>query len=243
MIIAAGGSTGIGISRAKILKSKVMGIDAHDVKNTDSEIAKLELCIKSAIDELNETYQTISHGKNDLIAGIIEKYINIISSRQLVEDIKAMIIKKGVTAEYAISKVLDDSKNQIKKLDEQFLSEKTGDIEEIKTRLLGKLKRLNIKDWPDIQDDCIIVAEDLTAGDVFKMDPSVIKGIVTIYGGPTSSCSVIARRKKIPAVSGVGPEGYFIKEGDMLIVDGNAGKVLINPSENVILSYMKTIKQ
>lgn len=231
----------MGISRAKLMKRKTCSILKYNTKNTDSEIAKLDYCIKSANDELNQMYKTMSCSQNDLIAGIIKKYIDILNSRKLSDEIENMINERKVSAEYAISTILDNSKKQLEKLDDEYLNGKSGDIEEIKHRLLSKLKKTDDEYDDSINGECIIVAEDLTAGEVLNMDPSIVKGIVTIYGGPTSSCSVIARRKKIPAVNGVGMEGYSIKDGDLLVVDGDNGRVFINPDENVIRCYLKRI--
>lgn len=236
MIFAAGVSRGVAISKAKILKRKANDIKKYNMES-DSEIARLDFCIRAANDELKVLHHEMTSSRDDPAAAVLGKYMNIINNRQLLNDIKEMIISDGVSAEYAISSILDSSRKQLQKLDDEYLSQKYEDIDEIKSRLLSKLKSTEHAEINDIREECILVADDLKPGDVLSMNPHIVKGFVTLWGCPASSTAIMARRMNIPAVTGIGHEGYCIKEGDLLIVDGNRGKVIINPDERILKSY------
>lgn len=237
MILAAGVSTGIGISKARLFNINSNGIQNISAINIVNEIAKLDCGVEAAIQEIKDLSGFFTSENRDSVINILNEYLNIINSHLLIEDIKNMIREENVSAEYAITYIMDSSKKLIEGLDDEYLNEKAEDIEEIKHRLLSKITGDRHLIYKNINDECIVVADDVTPGDVLSMNPMYIKGIVTMCGGPTSSSSKIARRMNIPAVTGVGYEGFYIKNGDMLIVDGNRGEVIINPDDRELRIY------
>lgn len=237
MILAAGVSTGVGISRAKLLSKKKDSIKLHNDVGVETELARLDSCIKAVNEELQGLSHNLSNSRYEFTKGMMDRYLNVINNYGLIQDIRKMIKENDISAEYAITSLLDNSKRMIEGLDDEYLNERAEDIEEIKCRMLSKLTGFIPGNTPNLLEECIIVADDLTPGDVLTMDPQYIKGIVTITGGPVSSSSSMARHKNIPAVMGVGCEGYLIKNGDMLIVDGSRGKVIINPDERELQLY------
>lgn len=237
MILAAGVSTGVGISKAKVFKKYEMKMYCLNGGNVGSEFARIDYCIEKTVDELKNTYSSIDRGTGNPAAYVFDKYINAISSPEFRKDIKDMVAEDGVSAEYAIASTMDSFKEMVRDLDDEYLCERAEDIEEIKRRLICKLTNDDFADLLSINEECIVVAEDLTPGEVLNMDTRYVKGIVTILGGPTSSVSTIARYMNIPLVAGVGHEGTYIKNGDLLIVDGNIGKVIVNPDDDELKSY------
>lgn len=237
MILAAGVSTGVGISKAKLIGSKEGSVQFSCRNCIEDELERLDYCIKSTSNELRNLSEGLSNSTGGSAAVTLGRYIGVINNDNLIEDIKSMIRERGVSAEYAIASLMDSSKRVVEGLDDEYLNEKAEDIDEIKYRLLNKLSGFLSRMPSDISEECIVVADDFTPGDVLRMNPLFVKGIVTITGGPSSSSSIMARYMNIPAVMGVGYEGYFIKEGDLLIVDGSRGKVIINPDCRELQSY------
>lgn len=237
MILAAGVSTGLVVSKAKLYKKKMDNVHPYISEGVENELQRLESCIKAANDELKDlSAWLMEYGKTEA-NDMLYKYLNIINNYRLIEDIKNMIKNERVSAEYAISSLLDDSKRMLEGLDDEYLRDKASDIEEIKCRLKSKLNSKGAGDFQDIREECILVADNFTPGDMLNMNPRHIKGIVTIMGGPASSSSQMARYMNIPAVMGVGKEGYLIKDGDLLLLDGDKGKVIINPDDAVLKKY------
>ncbi|KPU46058.1 phosphoenolpyruvate-protein phosphotransferase [Oxobacter pfennigii] len=237
MLIASGVSLGVGVSKAKVFIKNQMKFNIYNTVNVSLELDKVDYCIKETSAELNSIYLALGEAKSDSVHKVLTKYISAINSPHLVNDIKERIAAEGISAECAITSMMEDINKIVKGLDDEYLSERSEDIEEIKCRLLNKITGYNFIDFSEITEECIVVSEDLTPGDVLNMNPTFVKGIVTINGGPTSSTSVMARRMNIPAVTGTGREGRSIKNGDILIVDGNRGRVIINPDERELTSY------
>jgi phosphotransferase system enzyme I (PtsI) len=237
MILAAGVSTGLVISRAKVLNKKRESVHPHITGGVEGELHRLESCIKAANDELKDLSEGLVEYGKVATNEMLYKYLSVINNYSLIEDIKNMIRNDRVSAEYAISSLLDSSKRMVEGLDDEYLSDKASDIEEIKCRLISKLNGTESRDFHNIREECILVADNLTPSDVLNMNPHHIRGIVTIMGGPASSSSLMARYMNIPAVMGVGKEGYLIKNDDILILDGSKGKVIINPDDAELKKY------
>lgn len=236
MILAAGVSTGVGISKAVVLKKRKESVPLYGNVNIEHELDKLNYSIKKTDDELTKIYASVSQ-TFDPLARTLAKYMKIINNPKLIEDIKKKIVLENESASYAVTSIMEDFKRLLTNLDDEYLYDKCQDIEEIKQRILKNLKGYESNGKSVINEECILVAEDLTPGDVLEMDPNLIKGIVTILGGPSSSTAAAARRMRIPAVTGAGYEGVFIKNGDLLIVDGNRGKVIVNPDDTELNEY------
>lgn len=237
MILAAGVSTGVGISKARLFNKRRNEVRSSITGSIENEIAKVDYCVRSANYEIKKLSNFLVSYRNDSVVNVLDKYIDIINNDYLIEEIKDTIKEKRVSAEYAITYIMDSSRKVIEGLDDEYLNEKVQDIEEIKCRLLDKLMGESQVQFKNIKEECIVVSDDLTPGDVLNMNPLFIKGIVTFCGGPTSSSSIVARRMNIPAVTGVGHEGRLIKNGDILIVDGNIGKIIINPNYSELTTY------
>jgi Phosphoenolpyruvate-protein kinase (PTS system EI component in bacteria) len=238
MIIAIGVSTGVGVSKAMVFKRKNVQIPSSGRGSISDELEKIDYCVTKTTEELKGMYGSI-YGKGDPLAKVLNIYIKIINNPQLIADIKDRVKWENVSAEYAITHTLDGFKKLVQNLDDEYLYDKSGDIEEIKRRLLSKLIDFDTADLDSINEECIVVAEDLTPRDILSMDPKVVKGIVTILGGPASSSALMARYLNIPAVIGAGYEGLYIKNGDLLIVDADKGRVIVNPDEDEIQEYRK----
>lgn len=237
MILASGVSKGVGISRAFVTGRREYSVPLSNKCNVRDELSRVDFCIREAYEELMDVGENVIKGRESEAADIIHRYIGIINNQSLKRDIKDKIIKEETSAEHAIVDIMEGFSRVVRNLDDEYLLEKCEDIEEIKLRLLGKLTGNNFIDLGDLSQECIIVAEDITPGDVLNMNPQYVKGIVTLAAGPSSSLGAIARRLCIPMVSGAGSEGFGIKDGDLLIVDGDRGRVIINPNLSELSTY------
>lgn len=237
MIVAAGVSNGVGISKAKVLKKNKKRPAHKSLNGIDYELERVDYCTAKAGEELKNIEGMLPSACKGMVSPLIKKYIDIINSNQLISDIKREIKDNGVTAEYAITHIMEVYKKSIENLDDEYLFSKSQDIEDISSRLLDKLTDKKLAEHGGIYEECIVVSDDLTMTDILNMDFRFIKGIVTIHGGPASGSAAIARLLNIPAVVGAGEEGSHIKNGDILIVDANCGRVIINPDEHKLRTY------
>lgn len=237
MILASGVSKGIGFSRAIVMRSSKLNILQSVKSDVKFELARVDSCIKEVDKELRSVCGNALNNKESPASDIMHKYIDIVNNQSLKNDIRHKIMYEETSAEHAIVDIMDGFSRNIRNLEDEYLHEKCEDIEEIKSRLLSKLSNNGLLDLGGIHQECIIVAHEITPKDILNMNPLYVKGIVTISPGPASSAGTVARELNIPMVTGAGSEGENIKDGDLLIVDGDRGKVIVNPDAHYLSEY------
>lgn len=123
------------------------------------------------------------------------------------------------------------------------MQERAADIRDVSRRVLGHLMGIQVVSLAAIAEDTVIIAHDLTPSDTAQLNPAVIKGFATDIGGRTSHSAIMSRSLEIPAVVGTKQATKTIANGDMIIVDGIDGDVLINPSEEELTTYKQKQQQ
>ncbi|WP_346354873.1 phosphoenolpyruvate--protein phosphotransferase [Azotosporobacter soli] len=151
----------------------------------------------------------------------------------LMEGIFEKIDSASASAEAAVSETVETIAAMFSAMNDDYMRERAADIKDIGLRLLRILQ--GIEDAAAYQG--ILAAQDLLPSDTASLDLDKVFGFVTALGGKTSHSSILARAAGIPAVVGLGAQLAELKDGDMLIVDGHAGSVLVNPAQEVIEEY------
>ena len=157
----------------------------------------------------------------------------------LVSDTISQIESEGVNAEWALKTVLQSIKEFFDEIEDEYLSERGSDIEYIGDRILSNLMGRKREKMPQIDEEVIIIARDLTPTDTAQIPGSKVRGFLTDLGGRTSHTAVFARAIEIPAIVGLDDITRVVSNGDMLVVDGSSGAVVINPTPEVLEEYRK----
>jgi phosphotransferase system enzyme I (PtsI) len=124
-------------------------------------------------------------------------------------------------------------------MDNEYMKERAADIRDVTKRVIGHLLGVEIPNPSMISEEVIIIAEDLTPSDTAQLNRQYVLGFTTDIGGRTSHSAIMARSMEIPAVVGTKTATADIKNGDIVIVDGIDGDVIVNPSEDVIAGFEK----
>ncbi len=243
-------SKGVAVARICLFNDTVHREPSYykiNVDNIDKEKKRIERAFNEAIEKTTsikkETAQKL--GKSE--AGIFEAHLMILKDRSVRRKIDTAVEQKHLNAEAAVSEIFEDYEKRIASIDDEYLKQRSSDIAEIKSRILSHLGKtdsaFNCKD----QTYCvrgknrIIVAEELTPHLTMDMNTANVAGFITEKGGPGSHAAILARALGIPAVSGLQGIHSFLNCGMEVIVDGDSGKVLVNPSEEAV-SKVKEIK-
>ena len=160
----------------------------------------------------------------------------------ILESVCQKIKDNTYTAEYAYALVSQDMIKMFEEMDNDYMKERASDIKDISNRLLSYLLNIEVKNPGDIHEEVIVVSEDLTPSDTAQLNRKFVKGIITEMGGPTSHSAIMARTLEIPAVVGLKSITDTLKTGDLIILDGNEGLVIVNPNKEVLDQY-KTLAQ
>jgi len=206
----------------------------------DREKNRVEQAVALASGQLDLVIENVSRRIGPAEAQIFEAQKAILADTVLVREILEAIDSQKLNAEAAVAQVLDAYESRLQEVADEYLRERASDIGEIRRRLLDVLADIN----PSLQcgddqhcqqgRDRIIVAEELTPSLTVELDMDRILGFVTERGGRTSHAAILARALGIPAVSGIQGIHGLLSCGTELLVDGDAGEVIVWPRDETI---------
>ncbi|MDR2019015.1 MAG: phosphoenolpyruvate--protein phosphotransferase [Syntrophobacterales bacterium] len=237
-----GASSGITIGPVYVVEHGIISVHKRSVRDdhVDREIQKFCNAIKVATEELDNIKKAISDDEMRKHAFIIDAYMLILQDNSFVNDVTGTIRDKKVNAEWALDMVVSKYLASFEKIEDPYLRERGQDIKHIYDRLvriLVKRKKSGLY-HKSFKGRALIVAHDLSPADTIQFNLNRIAGFATDVGGRTSHTSIVARALEIPAVVGLGDIMSLVKNNDTVIIDGDAGVVIINPSKEVQKEYI-----
>lgn len=230
-------SPGIAIGRAYLLVKNV-DVSKKEIIDTDYEIRRFESAIEKSKKQLEKIGKEAKDKVGEKTARVFNAHILILKDPEFIPQIKKVISSEKVNAEFAVKSVADKFYNMLSALKGEYLRERASDVKDVGSRIILNLMGVEC-DLSNLSENTIVVAEDLGPSDTAQFDKDKVAAFVTDEGGRTSHSAVMARIMQIPAVVGLGDITSSVKSGDILIVDGENGNVIINPDGSVINEYKK----
>ena len=237
-----GVSSGITYGRVRLLERGKIPINKRPIKEEqrDKEILKFRHAIKHAVEELNGIKQTMPDDEMRKHSFIIDAHMLILKDEFFTNAVIDTIKEDRINAEWALDIAVSKFLASFEKVEDAYLRERGQDIKYIYDRLvriLVKGKSSDINNF-NIKGKVIIAAHDLSPADTIQLNLNKVSGFTTDVGGRTSHTSIVARALEIPAVVGVGTITSLVKNNDTIIIDGDEGTVIINPTKEVRKDYI-----
>lgn len=239
MLKGKGISKGIGIGKALVLKKQEIKIEKSKIENIEKELEKLEVSLNSVIEETEK----IKENSNNEQEKILEAYLMILQDETLIQKAKELIEKESLNCVYAVEQGLGEIIINFRNMPDEYISERANDIKDIKNRIIAKLLKIEENNLSQIESNTIIVTQELTTSDTAKINMENVTGIISEIGGTNSHVSIIARNKQIPMIIRIENVINQIKDGDILVIDGEKGEIHINPSIEEMSKFQKQQKQ
>jgi len=207
------------------------------------EIKRLEQAISDSRNQLAKAKKEVGRRKIKEAQYIIDTHILILEDRVLFNDVVRRIREEKVDAAWALKAAMEDLRKNIAKIDDEYMQERTSDIDYIEKRILRNLSGKKPVLPTDIGEKVVIVATDLSPADTANLNVDEVLGFITEYGGKTSHTAIMSRALKIPSVVGLKDIIQKVKNGDLLVIDGIHGVVIINPEAEILLKYSRKREQ
>jgi phosphotransferase system enzyme I (PtsP) len=235
-------SPGFGRGKAFVLEPRMelSAIKKKKSRNPKHEIERFRGAVERGIDQINVVKRRMSELISAEENAIFDVYRLILEDPQIIHQIEQQIRKGEYVAEYAVRVVFERYMESIAKIDNNYLRERTADVKDAAQRLLETLSGGDGQQY-HVPDDAILVAQDLSPSDLSMLEGDKFKGIVLATGGVTSHASILAKSFEIPSVVAVEQLTDRVHQGDLLIIDGNAGVVHVNPTAEVIREYDRLV--
>jgi len=187
--------------------------------------------------EILELQKRISSDMGQEEAQIFDAHLLVLEDRMLIEEVISRLKKEHLGVVYIFSQVLKKYIEVFSKIEDEYLKERTADINDVGKRILRNLLGKKRRDFQDLKEKVVVVAHELSPSDTAAMHKQNVCGFVTDVGGKTSHTAIMAKSLEIPAVVGLQEVINKIKTGDILIVDGSTGVVIVNPDEDALSFY------
>lgn len=232
-------SPGVAIGQALVLGADSFRIPQRFVAidAIDAEIARFRTALDAVCHEVELHEKLAADRLGPQYAAIFSAHLMMIRDVQLIAEIESLIRNKSFSPEYASSRVLRQYAKRFQNLGDHYLSERSADIYDLERRLLRHLLGERREELQHLTSPVLILANDLTPSETASLDKRYVLGFATELGGHTSHTSILAGAMEIPAVVGVGKFLSDVSGGEMTIVDGSDGTVIIDPDEETLARY------
>lgn len=230
-------SAGVAIAKAFKLEHPDYTIHRRDASDSAAELARLDEALAKSQQELEAIKERTLQELGEKKAEIFESHLLILNDPELLTPVRDKITAENVSAEYALNETANEFISMFENMKSAYLKERAADMRDVTKRVLTHLLGLNYVNPADINEEVIVIAEDLTPSDTAQLNRNYVKGFTTNIGGRTSHSAIMARSLEIPAVVGTKEVLDKVNSGDLVIVDGLDGSVIINPTEDVLNEY------
>jgi len=231
---------GIAIGPAYIVDKQDFVVPPRAImeKEIPIEIARFEEALIKTREEISELKKKISNEMNGQHGQIFDAHLLVLEDRMLIEEVVKKIKKEKQSAEYSFMVVLKKYSKIFSSIQDEYLRERSSDVNDIGRRLLKNLTdEQKLHDLDHIDEEMILIAHDLSPSDTVTMFNKNVLAFATDIGGRTSHTAIMAKSLGVPAVVGLKDATLRISNQDLLIVDGRMGLVIVHPTEKTVDIY------
>ncbi|WP_210126759.1 MULTISPECIES: phosphoenolpyruvate--protein phosphotransferase [unclassified Staphylococcus] len=230
-------SDGVAIAKAYLLVEPDLSYDSEKIRDVDAEIAKFQNAIETSKVELTKIRNNAEKNLGADKAAIFDAHLLVLDDPELIQPIEDKIKNEQVNAPTALSDVTGQFITIFEAMDNEYMKERAADIRDVSKRVLAHILGVELPNPSMIDESVVIIGNDLTPSDTAQLNKEFVQGFVTNIGGRTSHSAIMSRSLEIAAVVGTKSITQEVKQGDMIIVDGLTGEVIIDPTEDEVIAY------
>jgi phosphoenolpyruvate-protein phosphotransferase (PTS system enzyme I) len=238
-------SPGIAIGKVFLYLDDILHVPQYNIdpESVEQEIERFHEAARKAVDEIRALQERTSSHMGEEESRLLDTHILMLSDPDFSSKIENSIHSNKYNVEWVL---YDTTRQLVKTLEassDPYLRERTIDIHDVAKRVYNHLLYRDRISLSDLEQDVILVTHNLLPSDALGMDKKRVKGIAMDAGGKTSHTAILARSFEIPAVLGLSSITENAKSGDMIIIDGNAGTVILKPDQKSLDRYEKRIRE
>lgn len=239
-------SRGIAIGRAHILAPAALDVKHYLIseENVEAEVKRLQQALAAVHRELQTLWNELPKDAPTELGAFIDVHALILSDPMISEAPLDIIRSRHYNAEWALLTQIDELSAQFDEIEDPYLRERKADIQQVAERVLKVLMGSEplLPMQAELEGDeflakMIVVAHDISPADMLKFRDRSFIGFVTDVGGQNSHTAIVARSLDIPAAVGMSQASTLIQQDDWVIIDGDAGVVIVTPSAQVLEQY------
>jgi phosphotransferase system enzyme I (PtsI) len=233
-------SPGIAIGTVLILKKNEFSVEQRQLmpSEVEGEIARFSEALNKTREQIQELQHKILNILSEKDSKIFDAHLLILDDRTLVDEIENTVRRDLKNIDYVFSKTIQRYIVAISSIEDKYLRERATDVKDVSERLLKNLHGRDDYFLDHLPGQKVIIAHDLTPSDTAGLDRENVQAFATESGSRTSHTAIMARSMQIPAVVGIQENILtLINNGDLVIVDGHAGSIIVNPGQATLALY------
>ncbi len=245
-------SRGIAIGRAVIVASSRANVAHYFVapEQVKSEIERLRQARDGVVAEIEALQQSLGEEAQDAhpeLSALLDVHLMLLQDEQLSHGVRQWVSDRHYNAEWALTAQYEVIARQFDEMEDPYLRERKADLEQVVERMLRIMRGQSSLSAPAVPlanaGPLVLIAHDLSPADMLQFKHSVFAGFVTDVGGKTSHTAIVARSMDIPAVVGARSASHLVVQDDWVIIDGDAGVLIVDPSPPVLAEYTEKQKR
>jgi phosphotransferase system enzyme I (PtsI) len=235
-------SPGVAIGPALVLDTELFRIPQRYVDSDllGEETARLRAALQAAADEARSNQDAVSEKLGGQYGAIFAAHVHLIEDPGLASEIEKLIIEHGFAAEYAVSHVMRRHAKTLESIKHGHFASRAIDLFDIEKMILCNLLGHRREELQKLREPVIVLAHDLTPSETAVLDPRKVHAFATEAGGRASHTAIMAGALEIPAIVGLGKFITDVSGGDLVVVDGNHGVIILNPDEETLKRYERS---
>jgi phosphotransferase system enzyme I (PtsI) len=239
-----GVSSGIAIGVVHLVESGMTQVPEYRLaaRAVEGELIRFTAAVAlshSQIKKLKVKAAAMSAGAAEELGYLLEAHLQMLSGSRLIRGVERRIKEERVNAEAAVQAEISEITLGFGAVADPYLAARVDDIREAGGRLIRNLTKTPHRAFSDLPKDTVIIADEITPADTALMDPDKIVGFATLLGGPESHTAIMARSLGIPAVLGAAGMPAGVRAGEQVVVDGDAGTVVVGPEPRTLDRYRR----
>lgn len=247
----------VAIGRAVVIAPSSAEVEHYFIEpaEVEDEIARVLRARDAAIQEVQLMLATMPKDAPSELPALLDVHMMLLQDEEIFSGVRYWIADRLYNAGWALSNQFERLARQFDEMEDPYLRERKADLEQVIERVISRLQVQqsqpesrqaalprseggeSLPDDPEQDAPLVLVAHDLSPADMLHFRQSVFKGFVTDVGGKNSHMAIVARSMGIPAVVGARSASHLVHDDDWIVIDGDAGVILVNPPQMVIDEY------
>lgn len=239
-----GVAAGIAIGPAHVIERGSLNIPEYKLTRNQvtKEIERFHAALissRSQIETLRRKTTALPPAVAEELGFLLDAHLQMLTGSRLVRGVERRICENRRNAEAAIQAEISEIVRGFASLDDTYMATRMQDVRDVGTRVIRSLAKANFQEFKMAPKGSVIVTAEITPADTALMDPREVAGFATNMGGVEGHTAIMARSLELPAVLGIPDLTESVSSGDILVVDGTSGRLIINPDEKILQFYRK----
>ena len=237
-----GVAAGIAIGPAHVMERGSLNIPAYKLtrKQVEAELERFQSALhrsQTQIESLRRKTSALPPAVAEELGFLLDAHLQMLSGSRLVRGVERRIREDRRNAEAAIQAEISEIVQGFAELEDSYMAARMQDVRDVGTRVIRSLTKSNLPEFKMAPKGTVIIAAEITPADTALMDPGDVAGFATDMGGAEGHTAIMARSLELPAVLGVPDLTAVVRTGDVIVVDGTSGRLVVNPDRVTLQDY------